>query len=175
MMLRGIGQPLNEYLPTGAPWTLGAHSSVLAWRIRGMGKPGGLPSLGSHRVGHDWSDFIAAADTGWSGQPATKSSPLGTHATIYSMKSVCVCVYLCLVMSDSLQPYGLRPARPFCLWDFLQPGILEWIASAPPGDLPDPESNSRLLHSRQILCCWATRETLFSELYYAFSRNQALF
>ena len=29
------------------------HSSVLAWRIPGMGQPGGLPSLGPHRVGHD--------------------------------------------------------------------------------------------------------------------------
>ena len=31
------------------------------WRIPGMGKPGGLPSLGSHRVGHDWSDLAVAA------------------------------------------------------------------------------------------------------------------
>ena len=30
-----------------------AHSSVLAWRIPGMGEPGGLLSMGSHRVGHD--------------------------------------------------------------------------------------------------------------------------
>ena len=30
-----------------------SHSSVLAWRIPGTGEPGGLPSLGSHRVGHD--------------------------------------------------------------------------------------------------------------------------
>ena len=30
-----------------------AHSSVLAWRIPGMGEPGGLQSMGSHRVGHD--------------------------------------------------------------------------------------------------------------------------
>ena len=37
------------------------HSSVLAWRIPGMGEPGGLPSMGSHRVGHDWSDLAAAA------------------------------------------------------------------------------------------------------------------
>ena len=29
------------------------HSSVLAWRIRGTGEPGGLPSMGLHRVGHD--------------------------------------------------------------------------------------------------------------------------
>ena len=35
------------------------HSSVLAWRIPGMGEPGGLPSMGSHRVGHDWSDLAA--------------------------------------------------------------------------------------------------------------------
>ena len=37
------------------------HSSVLAWRIPGMGKPGGLPSMGSHRVGHNWSNLAAAA------------------------------------------------------------------------------------------------------------------
>ena len=37
------------------------HSSVLAWRIPGTGEPGGLPSMGSHRVGHDWSDLAAAA------------------------------------------------------------------------------------------------------------------
>ena len=37
------------------------HSSVLAWRIPGMAEPGGLPSMGSHRVGHNWSDLAAAA------------------------------------------------------------------------------------------------------------------
>ena len=37
------------------------HSSVLAWRIPGMAEPGGLPSVESHRVGHDWSDLAAAA------------------------------------------------------------------------------------------------------------------
>ena len=37
------------------------HSSTLAWKIPGTGEPGGLPSLGSHGVGHDWSDLAAAA------------------------------------------------------------------------------------------------------------------
>ena len=37
------------------------HSSVLAWRIPGTGEPDGLPSMGSHRAGHDWSDLAAAA------------------------------------------------------------------------------------------------------------------
>ena len=40
---------------------MATHSSVLAWRIPGTGKPGGLPSMGLHRVGHDWSDLAAAA------------------------------------------------------------------------------------------------------------------
>ena len=40
---------------------MATHSSVLALRIPGTGKPGGLPSMGSHGVGHDWSDLAAAA------------------------------------------------------------------------------------------------------------------
>ena len=40
---------------------MATHSSVLALRIPGTGEPGGLPSRGSHRVGHDWSDLAAAA------------------------------------------------------------------------------------------------------------------
>ena len=40
---------------------MATHSSVLAWRIPGMGEPGGLPSMGSHRVGHDWSDLASSS------------------------------------------------------------------------------------------------------------------
>ena len=40
---------------------MATHSSVLDWRIPGMGEPGGLPFMGSHRVRHDWSDLPAAA------------------------------------------------------------------------------------------------------------------
>ena len=40
---------------------MATHSSVLAWRIPGTGEPGGLPTLGSHWVRHDWSDLAAAA------------------------------------------------------------------------------------------------------------------
>ena len=39
---------------------MATNSSVLAWRIPGMGEPGGLPSMGSHRVGHNRSDLAAA-------------------------------------------------------------------------------------------------------------------
>ena len=41
------------------------HSSVLAWRIPGTAEPGGLPAMGSHRVGHDSSDLAAAAAAVW--------------------------------------------------------------------------------------------------------------
>ena len=40
---------------------MATHSTVLAWRIPGMGEPGGLLSMGSHRVRHDRSDLAAAA------------------------------------------------------------------------------------------------------------------
>ena len=47
---------------------IATHSSVLAWRIPGTGEPGGLLSMGLHRVGHDWSDLAAAvADKNWEG------------------------------------------------------------------------------------------------------------
>ena len=48
----------------GLQWAQGSFCSIVvlvAWRIPGMGKPGGLPSKGSHRVGHNWTDLAAAA------------------------------------------------------------------------------------------------------------------
>ena len=41
---------------------MATHSSILAWRIPGTEDPGGLPSMGSHRIGHNWSDLAAAAE-----------------------------------------------------------------------------------------------------------------
>ena len=46
-----IGRPLEKEMAT--------HSSVLAWRIPGMGEPRGLTSMGSHRVGRNWSGLAA--------------------------------------------------------------------------------------------------------------------
>ena len=42
---------------------MATHFRVLAWRIPDMAEPGGLPSMGSHRVRHDWSDLAAAASS----------------------------------------------------------------------------------------------------------------
>ena len=43
---------------------MATHSSILAWRIPGTEEPGGLPSMGSHRVGRDWSNLAAAGRIG---------------------------------------------------------------------------------------------------------------
>ena len=55
MRVQSLGQedPLEEEMAT--------QSSILAWRIPGTGEPGGLPSMGSRRVGHGCSDLAAAA------------------------------------------------------------------------------------------------------------------
>ena len=50
---------------------MATHSSVLAWRIPGTGEPGGLTSIGLHRVGHDWSSLAAAAAA--AGGPVAKT------------------------------------------------------------------------------------------------------
>ena len=44
---------------------MATHSSVLAWRIPETGEPGGLPPMGSHRVGHDWLDLAANLENKW--------------------------------------------------------------------------------------------------------------
>ena len=77
---------------------IATHSSVLACRIPGTGKPGGLPSFGSHRVRHDWSDLATAA---------------AAPSEIWS---------LCLSFSLSLSSYFLRVQR-LSGFTFL-PGVL---------------------------------------------------
>ena len=53
VVLSRTSQPLEKEMAT--------HSSILAWRIPGTAEPGGLLSMGLHRVRHDWSDLAAAA------------------------------------------------------------------------------------------------------------------
>ena len=62
---------------------MATHSSILAWRILGMGEPDGLLSMGSHRVGHDWSDLAAAAAAA---AEFTPSQGLGNHTELLCWK-----------------------------------------------------------------------------------------
>ena len=73
-------------------------TSVLAWRILGTVEPGGLPSMGSHRVGHDWSDLAAAA--AW--------------LVILNILQFSSVQFSHSVPFDSLRPHGLQHARPPC-------------------------------------------------------------
>ena len=57
---------------------MATHSSVLAWRTPGTAEPGGLPSMGSQRVGHDCNDLAAAAAATTSGE-GQGDSPLLCH------------------------------------------------------------------------------------------------
>ena len=87
---------------------MAAHSSVLAWRIPGTGEPGWLPSLGSHRVGHDWSDLAATVILiGW-------ASILTENAHVLCWLSPL------LVHAPSLSHVWLfvTPCRRLCPWNF---------------------------------------------------------
>ena len=53
---------------------MATHSNVLAWRIPGTGEPGGLPSMGSHRVRHDWSNLAATAAAAMSNVRVSKET-----------------------------------------------------------------------------------------------------
>ena len=83
---------------------MATHSSILAWRIPGTEEPGRLPSVGWHRVGHNWSDLAAAVKVIYYGVQITSnlwslrnnshiclnilpSIPCSTHST----KSKCIC------------------------------------------------------------------------------------
>ena len=57
----GLKFPLWPFIWLVLEKAMATHSSTLAWRIPGTEEPSGLPSMGSHRVGHDWSDLAAAA------------------------------------------------------------------------------------------------------------------
>ena len=73
---------------------MATHSSVLAWRIPGMGEPGGLPSMGWHRVGHDWSDLAAAgAGSRKDISMAYWSSDKNTNSISENPKSITACFY----------------------------------------------------------------------------------
>jgi len=120
---------------------IATHSSVLAWRIPGLGEPGGLPSMGSHRVRHDWSDLAAAA-------AAVRGYKYHENNRIQLIVNCCLVDKSCLSL---LQPHRLKSTRLLCPWDF--PGkntgvgcylLLQGIFST-------QESNLCLLNLRQIL------------------------
>ena len=98
---------------------MATHSSILAWRTSWTEEPGGLQSVGSQRVGHDWMT--------------------NTHTCICVCVCVCVCVYIyiyvCIFMCVKLlqsylticNPVDCSPPGP-SVHEVLQARILEWVA-----------------------------------------------
>ena len=70
---------------------MATHPSVFAWRTPGTGEPGGLLSVGSHRVGHDWSDLAAAATLETAG--FLKHILLFLHANCFSSQNEKRCIF----------------------------------------------------------------------------------
>ena len=76
---------------------MATHSSVLAWRIPGTGEPGGLPSAGSHRVGHDWSDLAGAVTDfpRWNWLSLLNCECVGVKSTMISSRVWRHCIDSC--------------------------------------------------------------------------------
>ena len=98
---------------------MATHSSVLAWRIPGMGEPSGLLSMGSHRVGHDWSDLVVLSVWNTASPDSLMALSLvsfwdlpNCHCIREAFPSYPICnikwkwKWSHSVMSDSLQPHG---------------------------------------------------------------------
>ena len=127
---------------------MATHSSVLAWRIPGTGETGGLPSLGLHRVGHDWSDFAAAA-------------------------VLCLVAQSCLILCN---PMDCSPSGSSVHGD--SPGkntgvgccalLLQEI-------VPTEGSNPGLPHCKQVLYCLSHQgsQRILECIAYAFSRGSS--
>ena len=117
---------------------MATHSNILAWRIPGTEEPGGLPSIGSHRVGHDWSNLVAAAAEHWVELPVLFSR----FSLVIYFKYVCVSRS---VVSDSCNPMDCSMPGSSAR-EILQARIVQWISIS-----FSRGSNPGLLHCRQIL------------------------
>ena len=93
---------------------MATHSSVLAWRIPGMGKPGGLLSMGLHRVGHVWSDLAAAAAAGSSAPWVLQARVLEWVAIYFSRRSSWPRNQTCVFCVLHWQPDSL-PLNHLCM------------------------------------------------------------
>ena len=115
------------------------HSSTLAWRIPGTGEPGGLPPMGSHRVGHDWSDLAAAA--------------AGLYLELFfQIKFIVDYILREIRILLVFFIFFVTPGLPGpSVHGILQARILEWVAIPFSGGLPYQGSNLGLWHCRQIL------------------------
>ena len=80
---------------------------ALAWRILGTGEPGGLPSVGSHRVGHDWSDLAAAAAAAGLATLPWSEPSVGKNKPWLCSLGLAQCLHSSLIIFDKLTSWTL--------------------------------------------------------------------
>jgi len=108
------------------------HSSVLAWRIPGTGEPGGLLSMGSHRVGYDWRDLAAAA------------AALPTWSTCSCLLSMPQCVCFFSYWFVDLPDPGFELTSP-CLLHWQADSLSLFYLGSPIWIRVGPKSNGNIL------------------------------
>ena len=114
---------------------MATHFSVLAWRIPGTGKPGGLPSMGLHRVGHDWSNAASAAAGG---------GKLGDEQSWIDVSEVKLLNRVWYFEILWTVAYQAPLSMEFSRREY-------WSGLPSPGDLPNLGIEPSLLHCRQML------------------------
>ena len=120
---------------------MATHSSVLAWRVPGTGEPGGLSSMESHRVGHDWSDLAAAAVAAYFYLVHFLS--VGMYLSYSFLLSflpsllACVCVHLLSHVRFFVTLWTLAHEAPLSM-GFSRQKYWSGLPFPPPGDLSDP-------------------------------------
>ena len=136
---------------------MATHSSVLAWRIPGTGEPGGLPSMGSHRVGHNWSDLAAA--TAYHDRKINVLHILEVYIYL-KVKVTQLCLTLCDPMDSTV--HGILQVR-----------ILEWVAFPFSRGSSQPRDWTQVSQiAGKFFNSWATKEAQEPEwVAYHFSKG----
>ena len=147
---------------------MATHSSVLAWRIPGTGEPSGLPSVGSHRVGHDWSDLAAAAAAVTVQARALMASGQGHRPVVHSALlrgNIAPVMGLCVLSHFSHVQLCATPRtvphQALLSMGFSRQENWMGLSYPPPGGLPNPGIETYILSCLWCLISCTGRQVLY--------------
>ena len=134
---------------------MATHSSVLAWRIPGTGEPGGLLPMGSHRVGHDWSDSAAAAAPLY--RPRNRLQSIATCPTSYLVSERGKTHFRFFQTQIQGSPHHPSPGEPQAPWSQLvSTGYSHGFQCLPPPIAPrSSDLADHLFPVILLFTCWS--------------------